>query len=290
MDDQLKDLDNVIKPDKPASSDKPSSDNTTASDDKVKANWRDQLPEDLRESGELKTLGSVEELAKSYINMSKLNSTKIPFVDKDDSWENLITKSKNFFKIPSELDEYKLEQYDGKDSEFVRKLGHKLAMHPRQTVQFIKQYQDAQTAEIRGLRDLRKQEWDKQAEAEMSKLAAPDEVLARGANRINMRLDVLKQDLGDHFHHPAVKKMLSTIGKEKQISDIDKSLDHTKSAHKGNSIDDDLAYVKMYLSDNNSAYFKNVDGHSTEIRAKVDQAIKRLSEHEKKTGKPLGLF
>jgi hypothetical protein len=97
--------------------------------------WKDNLPDEIKNDPSIKSLKDVAALAKSYIHGQKLiGKDKIIVPDQftsEDQWKEIYTK----LGMPAELDKYDFKAPETTDKEFLKgfkELGHKVGILPKQ--------------------------------------------------------------------------------------------------------------------------------------------------------------
>lgn len=188
---------------------------------KFPENWKDGLGE-FKEDASLKTIHSVQDLAKSYVNAQKLiGKEKVVIPDWKHATEEDVTA---FYKkvglVPETSENYELEVGEDADETVVKSYKetvHKLNMSPKQAQGLLEWYQQAQ------------QQIDQQMEeAQLSEISSELESYKkeRGAayqRDIGYARNVIKEFGDDHFaalmdtslgNSPAMIKFLSKIGEQ----------------------------------------------------------------------------
>ncbi len=123
--------------------------NTTAGNQAV--DWRSQLPKELQEDANLKTILDVPSLAKSFIHAQRaIGAEKIVIPGKhanDDDWKTVFTK----LGLPEKLEDYdvKLDESASVDKDFVAKFkdtAHKAGILPHQAQKLATWFQEVNKA------------------------------------------------------------------------------------------------------------------------------------------------
>ena len=107
--------------------------------------WRAGLPEDLQQDASLQHIGSVEAMAKSYVNAQKMvGSDKVAIPGNwatDEDWEQVYTK----LGRPTDPSEYELELGENANEDFTdwfRQAAHGAGLSPRQAQKLASQYEE----------------------------------------------------------------------------------------------------------------------------------------------------
>lgn len=107
------------------------------------ANWRSDLPEDIREHSSLSSIQDVGNLAKSYINaQSMIGRDKIPIPSEHSSpedWDNVYDR----LGRPATADEYNVELNEGADENFLawyKTAAHEIGLNPTQATKLAESY------------------------------------------------------------------------------------------------------------------------------------------------------
>ena len=107
------------------------------------ANWRSELPEDIREHSSLSSIQDVGNLAKSYINaQSMIGRDKIPVPSEHSSpedWDNVYDR----LGRPATPDDYEVQLNDDSDESFVawyKNTAHEIGLNPTQATKLAEAY------------------------------------------------------------------------------------------------------------------------------------------------------
>ena len=109
-------------------------------------NWRDSLPDDIREHASLATINDVNGLAKSYVHaQSMIGADKIPIPGKwadDEDWSEVYSR----LGMPSDSNDYELEtgeaEIDDDFMEWFRGTAHSAGLNNRQAQMLTQAYID----------------------------------------------------------------------------------------------------------------------------------------------------
>lgn len=249
--------------------------------------WKENLPEDLKSSSELKNIDSIENLAKSFVHASKSLSQRHQGVNEDDTWESFSVKAKNFNKIPNEKKDYKLD-YNENDKEKIIDIGFKYKIHPMQLKPIVQELKKSFKEEVEKNSLLKNEEWKKQTKNDVfSKVDNKDEIIGRAFKEIGVDRENFESSLGRIHNHPLINKMLLKLG---SVSDSSKA---PITSGSGNSSDpgfqDMLTWVRRELNNPNSALNDPKQPGHTEAVLKSEEYIKKLSEYQKKSGQTFNL-
>lgn len=249
------------------------------------------VPEDLKNAGWLKNTPKVGGLVKSYDELLKVASGNIKAVTKDDSWETIQQKSESFYNLAKKEEEYKVD-YDGDNKEDIRKLGFKYKMHPTQVKGFIKDFTEVQKNSRTIKNQVEQTGWVEKNKAAFKDISNKDELIGKALNHMGESQESLKEFLGRHSENPFVMKTLLSLGQRlstvkdgKPVTSSDPSSTADISTMKEKE-----DFVRRYMRNSNSEYWnKSAPGH-TDIKHKVDKAVKELAEHQQKTGAEIRLY
>ena len=243
--------------------------------------WKDNLPEELKESSELKNFESVEDLAKSYVHSSKLLSQRFEGVGEEDTFENFAAKAEKFFKLPKDSGEYKASE-----DENLNKLGFKYKLHPNiQWKPLIKEFQELEKKGVESRTTETLDKWKESNEKNYSNIKNKDEVLGRAFANLNTTREKFEEELKDFHQHPQVVKMLLKLGEGKG-----KAAPTTTSGEGGTHVElqGKIDFVKDTLKDHQGPYYNPKHPDYSKVRAKVRQYIPEIKKEELKTG--IGVF
>mgnify|MGYP003133283919 CR=1 FL=1 len=107
--------------------------------------WRESLPQEISADPSIQHIGSVEAMAKSYINAQKMvGADKVAIPGNwatDEDWEQVYSK----FGRPDQPSDYELELGDGSNEEFTnwfRDAAHSAGLSERQAQRLATQYEE----------------------------------------------------------------------------------------------------------------------------------------------------
>lgn len=248
-----------------------------ADDGKTESAWREGLPEDLKNSAELRTFKSVSDLAKSYVSSSKMLSQRFEGVGKDDTFESFSEKAGKFLKIP-EISEYK-----GTKHEEVNKLAHKLKIHPEfQLKPFLKEYDQTkgQLLEAEKLEKLKV--WEEESKKLTKEMKDKDEVLGRAFKRLEVQREGFEKEMGDLAKHPGVLKLLLKLGEVQEGKASDPKTTGAGGGEGVLGVIQKTAFVKEHTSNFSSPLYDSKHPNHLATKTKVESYLKELSEYERK--------
>jgi hypothetical protein len=158
-------------------------------------NWKDFLPDEIKNDPSIKSLKDVQALAKSYIHGQKLvGKDKIIIPDQntsDEEWSKIYNK----LGMPEDQTKYEFKVPEGADAEFVKsfkEFGHKNGILPKQAEKLFGWFSE-NAAKIQ------------QQEEEINK------------NNFNQTVDSLKREWGQAYD----RKLSNASGLFKQFADED---------------------------------------------------------------------
>ena len=175
--------------------------------------WKEDLDDDLKSSGELKDLGSVKDLAKSYVMLSKAHSSRVDGISGEEDWDEFANKTGKFFKIPDNKDDYKLGDDVKENNEALKELGYKYKLHPRQVKGISEDYRKVLIKNDENVRKEQKKEFEKSLGEAFKDVKDKDEMISKALNNEGVSLDEFKKGQGHRFYDPKLQKLLYGYGK-----------------------------------------------------------------------------
>jgi len=243
-------------------------------------NWRDTLPEELKNDPTLQNINDVESLAKTAVHQQKMIGNRIPMPKNDEEKAELYSKlgrpdePKNYeVDVPQDYQEYFREE---SMNEF-RNVAHKIGLNNEQ----VKALMDFQIAEInhevenRGsqlnvqreeVEQTLKQEWG--FDYDKNVRAAQRALQVYGDNDV---LELMNTEAGNH---PALIRMFAKLGGE-VTEDMAKNTQNNRLAV---SPIDAKQEIQQVMSDPNHPYFH------AEHREHLEAVEKMRQLHEKAFG------
>ena len=241
----------------------------------------ESLPEDLREANELKTFKNVEDLGKSYVELSKLASSKHKGVSEEDTVDDIVKKSKIFNGIK---DEYKIPELEHPSLEKLNGVFSKYGVNPKVANRLFKDLETLNSDEVTAIRTAREKQYQKDLEKVLEGVDNRDELEGRAFKLLGVDREGFEKALGSRRNNPVVVKALLALAKSAEGAG-DKPPD-TKGKGEGSKTSVSEA-KQAYLDAVNHPAFndpKAIDHHT--LNKKADDAMKILRANELKTGKP----
>ena len=247
--------------------------------------WKDSLGDDLKDASELKNFKDVNNLAKSYIQLSKLTSQKHEGISEEDSWDEFSTKAKNFFKLKEDEKEYDFEvkTEDTKSKDFYRKLGFDLNLHPMQAKALFQKIQDNKETTSKDNLEHLKSKWTKETKESVFKdISNKDEIIGKALKSLEMSSEELSEKLGVAAHHPIINKMLKIIGTKTEEGEGTPITTETKAKQETDEYKDMESFVKQALESVEGPYYDEKSPSHLGIKQKVDKYIATLQKAQDK--------
>ena len=255
--------------------------------------WKDDLPEDVKDSSELSTFKDVAALAKSYVTLSKSFSKNHEAPGKDDNFETFSEKTGKFFGI-GKREEYKTK-YEGDNKKEIEDLAHKYRLAPIQIQGFMEDYKKHREEVSKAKIGLRNEKWEKENKENFKEITNKDELLGKALNSLGTDAEKMKATLKDQFENPAIKKLLVNMGKAlSEAEKQGKKGEHEPSGGGGtgddSTIEEKLQFVRGHFHNKAGAFWDKSKANHVETRMKVNRYVSELSQHQAKTGKKMNLM
>ena len=258
-------------------------------------NWKDSLPEDIREAGALKNFESLEDLAKSHIEAQKTISQRPASISGEEPAHDFFDKVGKSLGIKDDIGSYKTIGNDA-----ISKVAQRYKIHPRQLKPFLEDVQP----ELDRLSS--KQSESKQAEyAEGIKYLEKefkdhDLLRAKTAKKLGVSLKKLEEELGPAYNTPRVQHLILALGSggkttpfqgdsAPKTTDTHKKTDAGEDGDERKTMQQKLDYINDMQREGTPYYDEEHKEHK-DVRKKVAEYTKDLAKYQREHKETINLY
>ena len=253
-------------------------------------NFKDSLGDDFKDFSELDSFESAKDLAKSYISLSKVHSSRTDNIKGDEDWEVFQGKLAKFLRLSENVKDYAVDVKKHKGD--IQELGFKYKIHPRQMKGFIEDYTKAVEKANKAVEVENLKEYEIRNSENFKGVANRDELIAKGVNHSKLSVEELKKELGQAFHKPIIQNLLYNYGKALTDQDSDdKGAETTadRAVEDKAGVENMIAFIEDQVNNPNSDFYDDKSPNYAKNRRIVENYSKKLDEYQKKTGQKLDI-
>lgn len=252
------------------------------------ADWKDELPEEIKSAGELKDIGSVEKLSESYISLTKAFSSRTDGVKADEDFDISAEKWSKFNSLPKEEKDYKVDVKDNQT--LVQRAGFKYKMHPRQAKGFSEEYHKGILEIDKKLSAQERENLKEESNKAFKDIKDRDTLISKAANASGHSVDELKGILGNKFYSPKVQKLLMDYAKHLDAPVGEKPPVSSKPALNEASAQEKLNWISETIKNTSSPYYDKTHADHITQRQRMEKYKQDLRKYEQETGEKVQFF